>query len=328
MKKSLLTIVILLVVSTLLCAQKRKGSSYVFKHNLKPFLVLNYTLTNANYTVNSPHAGAFSSQLTNILIPSCYTYNKVTAKVKSEFIDSKIEYFKTAEGTPLILNEELSYVILKYHATVTVKEKDETMLVGRIVSPPGDSVKIPILNPSLLGVLKKGSKSAIDSIIDANKYSIVSSALTNVNNIIENNFCGYYKSDTMFVFTAKGKNFDYSELESTETSVKTAVSNLNSKNGDTTLAFWNLKKAIEIWEKELSTSDLTNPKARINEEITKGLYYNISSAYFFLGNYPKADSYIKKAFKQKDTSKKINLYNNFDITANRFAQTISLYLNR
>lgn len=96
-----------------------------------------------------------------------------------------------------------------------------------------------------------------------------------------------YVSQEFDVYSAKGKDFDYSELETAfEKAIEAYESIANEGYNDKNLAI--LKEAIAVWEKELATADLEDKKARINKEIAKGLEENCARGYFHVLDYDNA----------------------------------------
>ena len=72
----------------------------------------------------------------------------------------------------------------------------------------------------------------------------------------------------------------------------------------------NIFKAIEIWEKQLEQSDLSNNKSRINKKSTALLFANLAEAYLWVDQFDKAGLFINKAitlgvFKYKNHCKKL-----------------------
>jgi hypothetical protein len=277
----------------------------------------------------SPY-GEFVSERTtnNYLTPQCFSLKKSESNFTIEFKGTDIKAKTDENGKPVIKKDVIHYLLIDYSSKLTIKDKDGKVLMERIVSLTGDDNSIPILNPFLASRLKKGNQSVVDSILSKNIYYVLYNSFNASKSILDNNFCGYYAMDTMYVFTAKGKKYDYSELESTEELVKVAVRNLGTKKGDSTLAFNNLKKSIIIWEKEIANADFNSSDSRINEEIVRGLNYNIASAYFFMGEFTKADLYIRMAINSEESSVKITFSNSLDQKVSKLSRIISLYLYR
>lgn len=94
------------------------------------------------------------------------------------------------------------------------------------------------------------------------------------------------------VYTAKGKSFDYTDLDFAFEKATTAYEGIY-QNGYNDKDFEFLKEAIVIWEKELSTLNLDDKKSRINKKIAKGLEENCTRAYFHLMDYENAKKHAK-----------------------------------
>ncbi|MCP4440710.1 MAG: leucine-rich repeat domain-containing protein [Aureispira sp.] len=108
-------------------------------------------------------------------------------------------------------------------------------------------------------------------------------ASTFVNNAIFFN----YAEEEFKVASAKGKNFDYSELDEAQAMAVDAYKKMKKNWTDQTAAV-ELQKAIGIWEKTLEESNIEDKKARINQKITMALHENIAIASMFLTDYEKA----------------------------------------
>lgn len=87
--------------------------------------------------------------------------------------------------------------------------------------------------------------------------------------------------------SAKGKNFDYSKLNSVLEDVLRAFKN-NSGILET------LNKSNRIWEEELKKKDLGNKKARINRSIATTLYGNLTLSNIYLNRFDKAEPYSEQ----------------------------------
>ena len=97
----------------------------------------------------------------------------------------------------------------------------------------------------------------------------------------------YYLPMDVEVYYAKGKDFDYSELEKASEMASEAYKSIE-KNGLSENTKAELQKCIAIWEKELKTLDATDKKARINKSIAKGLHENCVMAYAFIHQFDQA----------------------------------------
>lgn len=124
-----------------------------------------------------------------------------------------------------------------------------------------------------------------------------------------------YVEQEFAVFTAKGKAFDYADLDGAFEKAITAYEGI-AKNGYNDKDFVLLKEAIVVWEKELATVDLENKKARINKKVAKGLEENCTRAYFHVMDYDNAKKHAKafdKLFGNMSTTRS----QNFELVANR-----------
>lgn len=102
-----------------------------------------------------------------------------------------------------------------------------------------------------------------------------------VNNSVSRNLYPSFVLEEFKVYSAKGKSFDYADLDHAQSIAINAYEGYMEKgpNGE---GFELLGAAISIWEKELESLDLDNKKSRINKSIGKGLYENLTNAYLYI----------------------------------------------
>lgn len=106
------------------------------------------------------------------------------------------------------------------------------------------------------------------------------------------------------IVSGKGKH-PYPDLDTAFFRMKTAAEKLSSKD-DKSAAEPYINEAISIWQKALEESDITDKKARINEEITAGIYYNIGIANAWLNKFSTSREWFEKAAKIKDGARLVN----------------------
>ncbi len=96
------------------------------------------------------------------------------------------------------------------------------------------------------------------------------------------------------VYSAKGKDFDYTQIEEAYDLAYDAYEDIE-KNGVSSENFEKLSKAIAIWESEVVNADLENKDAKINKKVAQGLYINLAYAHFTLFSMNDAAVYAQKA---------------------------------
>jgi len=106
------------------------------------------------------------------------------------------------------------------------------------------------------------------------------------------------------ILSGKGK-LSYTDLDTALAKMTTAAETLSSKD-DKLAAEPLINEAISIWQKALEESNITDKKARINEEITIGLYYNIGIANAWLNKFDTCREWFDKAAKVKDGARLVN----------------------
>lgn len=120
-------------------------------------------------------------------------------------------------------------------------------------------------------------------------------ALLEIKEILSSNFSYLDVTKKIKIASGKGRKLDYSDLESAVSIMEKAFDMISSKTASENVNS-ELNKAIIIWENALKESS-SNNKARINEEITTMLYYNIGIAYWWMQDFVEARSYMDKALK-------------------------------
>lgn len=124
-----------------------------------------------------------------------------------------------------------------------------------------------------------------------------------------------YVMEEFQVYSAKGKSFDYSELDIAQETAMAAYE-MMYKNGPDQASFDKLISAITVWEKELQELNEEDKKSRINKSIGKGLYENLARAYMYTYQ-------MDEAIKAGKAGKK--LYGNF---SNNRSAALDAEINR
>jgi len=96
------------------------------------------------------------------------------------------------------------------------------------------------------------------------------------------------------LYSAKGKDHDYSDLETAFEKASSAYAAM-SQRGPLGSATTELKEAVAIWEKAMEELNVDDKKSRINKQIGKGLAENLANAYNFLYEPQQSLRYGRKA---------------------------------
>jgi len=110
---------------------------------------------------------------------------------------------------------------------------------------------------------------------------------TKATELATNNLFLSYINQEFEVYSAKGKLYDYVDLDAAFDKTMQAYEGIASK-GPNANDFSLLKEAIATWEKELETLDLEDKKARITKDIGKGLHENCARAYMYMYDFDNA----------------------------------------
>lgn len=101
-----------------------------------------------------------------------------------------------------------------------------------------------------------------------------------------------YFPEEFKVYSAKGKDFDYADLDKAFDKAMSAYKSIN-KNGLNSNDITHLREAIAVWEKELESLNLEDKKSRINKSIGKGLHENCIKASLYVFDFERAKSHTK-----------------------------------
>lgn len=111
----------------------------------------------------------------------------------------------------------------------------------------------------------------------------------------ENVYLSYFTEDFK-VYSAKGKIYDYADLDGAYDKAISAYKSIN-KDGLNSNDIAQLKEAVAVWEKELESLDVEDKKARISKSIGKGLHENCIKASLYIFDFENAKSHAKSFLK-------------------------------
>lgn len=129
----------------------------------------------------------------------------------------------------------------------------------------------------------------VQTLIRSKEEEILQKNLTIIQNLV-NDEIGYKRqARTANLTYIKDKKDIYTDLL---IAFNDASSGLKVLLDDEETAKTKLQAAVEGYEKALLESDLNDRKARIDEEVTKVIYFNLLECYFAMGNLQKAEAII------------------------------------
>tara|TARA_Y100000589_G_scaffold199045_1_gene187877 strand:+ start:181 stop:1413 length:1233 start_codon:yes stop_codon:yes gene_type:complete len=141
------------------------------------------------------------------------------------------------------------------------------------------------------------NSTAYKNLPNAQKKSLISSLISSANADLNNQFGYSWIKKRSKIYTAKGKKFDYSELDRAITDFENGLRDLKI-NQD--IANEKFNKAIEIWNKDLEEMDTKDKKARINNKVGAALYINLGLAYTLMNDFENADKALSTVQSNKD----------------------------
>ena len=141
------------------------------------------------------------------------------------------------------------------------------------------------------------NSTAYKNLPNAQKKSLISSLISSANADLNDQFGYSWIKKRSKIYTAKGKKFDYSELDRAITDFENGLRDLKI-NQD--IANEKFNKAIEIWNKDLEEMDTKDKKARINNKVGAALYINLGLAYTLMNDFENADKALSTVQSNKD----------------------------
>lgn len=163
-----------------------------------------------------------------------------------------------------------------------------------------------------------------DNLVKEVKNKCDKQALNEIRDILRSNFSYYHLTRKIKIALAKGKKYDYSDLESAISHIEKAFEMISSESQQGKINK-ELNEAIKIWETALLESS-DNKNARINEEISTMLYYNIGIANWWMLDFTKARDNLNKALNKNLAKSKPSSSNEKDI--NEILESMNDYEQR
>ncbi len=312
MKKTTL-LFLFLTLSLVGFAQKRKSTTYVKMVDIKPIMDLDYKSKNIGIILTGPvQTDKSKEKLTTEIKSTCLTLKTDNPFIKADLITSEIAPRYDANGKFLIHGKV--FLMVNYEATLIIKNAaNEVIATKKLYSKGDDEMGIPVLWPDDLARLSNNNMETFTEVIHKSRQALNDRTIEKAAAAVRRYFCGYYKIDTMNVYSGKGKLYDYTELDAAQELMKLTTKDIGLKKEDTARTNANLTSLIEIWKKEIAMADMTNPEARISIEVYRGLQYNVASAYYFLKDYQQAAAHAAIArFDPTEATQKMKITNNFE----------------
>lgn len=142
--------------------------------------------------------------------------------------------------------------------------------------------------------------------IESLEMETVDKNMAIINDFLNSNYAFQKKTHETVVLIVKDKKQDYSDLNNAYLALLEGYNSLTD-GYEKTAAKAKIAEAIAIYEKALTESDMENKKARINEDVTLAIYWNLIEAYVWNDDYAKAKTLFTK-FSTFDAPKKHKKY--------------------
>jgi Leucine-rich repeat (LRR) protein len=140
----------------------------------------------------------------------------------------------------------------------------------------------------LPGALEKAYSTEKDLFLKNVQTSEIKETKAIAKEIINNTIFARFAEEEFKLYYVTDKEGKYSDIDEAYQIANAVYTTCSQSGGYTQNQVYPLKNAIDIWNKALLESNLSDKKARINHEITMKLNENIAIAYLFLGDYEAA----------------------------------------
>lgn len=186
-----------------------------------------------------------------------------------------------------------TYTATSYHTEFSYRHP----MAVKVFTPDGKEMLS--ITPSELNSYKIYKGGSTDRPTDINKELLIKTTeekvlqdnLRFLNNLLNDKY-GYSSiSRTATLYYIKNGDNGYTDLT---TAFNEASSGLLMLQKDNSMGKANLQKACDLWHAALKESDLNDKKARINKEITLGIYFNLLEACFALGDAETGQKTLEK----------------------------------
>jgi len=131
-----------------------------------------------------------------------------------------------------------------------------------------------------------------------------------INNLLNDKYGFASIKRTANLYYIKNADSQYTDLT---TAFNEASSGLLMLQQDNNMAKVKLQKACELWSTALKETDLNNKKARINKDITMGIYFDLLEGYYALGNVDGGQNTLDKLNTQSLTYAERKAKLDFDV---------------
>ncbi|MFN8417599.1 MAG: hypothetical protein U0U66_14815 [Cytophagaceae bacterium] len=311
MKSKIILFLLLTLLSHLSFAQGRKGDMFVYSKRLTPTIVTKAPNNTFQMLLTGPiNNTASKSYIDKEKGRVCLNKVDYDAFVLVEITSSDVTLRLDDSGKPVV---QLGvFVMVDYEASVLIKDINGTIISSRILSKKGqDNTCIQL--SAAQSVAMKSNVQMLNDLLNTQKQSFYNETIKSSYVMLNRHACGGYQSDSLYIYSGKGKNYDYSKLDLAMEKVIEQAKLLNTKKVDTNLVNKTITEAIELWKIELQTVDFENPEARINRKLYRAFNYNIAVGYFLLKDFSKAYEYAGIARRdEKEEQSKIKVTDTFE----------------
>jgi hypothetical protein len=190
---------------------------------------------------------------------------------------------KIVNGVATTTDVTYYYVEFTYRNQMSVRVADNMNQEVYFVSPPELAEFVTYKSSST----KTSPSSDYSSIYRTVEEKVLADNLTFINHLV-NDRIGFEitEREVSLNYVASKKD----EFDDVTTAYNNQLLGLKSLVTNETAALEKLNKAVTAWNEILKESDVTNKKARINNEVTVSIYFNLLECYFALKNTSDAET--------------------------------------
>ena len=179
-------------------------------------------------------------------------------------------------------------VMYKCPVSVRVYDKQGKEFLNKVIDNAGLSKKTTEQSSSaaLRNYWKKNGTSFIKN-LQKQSYE---NALKKAAKYINDTFGYQQKSRTVKFYTGKAKKLTYPKLDQAIEVMRRGL--IDFGDGSSQDVLTKLTEAIEIWKSVLQEKNLNDKKARVNQKVSSGIYWNCILTYAILNDFDKGKDYL------------------------------------
>ncbi|MCU0415662.1 MAG: hypothetical protein MUE33_00620 [Cytophagaceae bacterium] len=307
-----ISFVFLFTLLSILCyAQGRKGDMFVWAKRLTQTFDSKAPNNTFRLLLNGPINNSATINYSNQEEgKACQKKVEAEPYILVDITTSDVTVRLDELGNPVVLLGV--FLMVDYEASVLIKDYTGKIISSRKIFEKGQkNTAIQLTTAQAINL--KLNKNELQDLVNSKKQIFFNETVLSSYIILSRHACGAFVADSLYIYSGKGKAYDYSKLDATMEAVVALGKQVNTKKIDTVLLKKTVLEAIELWTAECATYEQGNPEARINTKLFRALQYNIAVGYFLIRDMSKAYEYaILARYDSEEKDAKIKVTDNFE----------------